>query len=528
MAGLTVAVVALPLAMALAIASGTTPDKGLHTAIVAGFLISALGGSRVQIGGPTAAFIPVVFGVIERFGYGGLVLCTLLAGLILILAGLLRLGTLIKYMPQPVITGFTAGIAVSIFSSQVKDLLGLPIDKLPGEFLPRWQLYAEHVGATNLWALGLGLGTLLLVVGLRRWRPGLPTLLIGVVAASLVCTLGEAPVATIGSTFGNLPSALPQFAIPHIPFERTAELLPASLTIAFLAGVESLLSAVVADGMTGGRHRSNAELVAQGVANTASALIAGLPATGALARTATNVRAGARTPVAGMLHAVFLLGFMLLAAPLMRYVPLPALAGVLLFVAWNMSEVHRFRQLLRAPPGDSAVLLVTFLLTVVFDLTVAIEVGVVMAAFLFMHRMTGVVALESAHQIVDEDIDDLSRPASENQQARLPQGVAAFRIAGPLFFAVANRLDDVLNQYPDPPAVFILRMRNVPLIDASGVQAIEAFILRCQRRGTAVLLCGLQRQPRTILSQMGIDRQPGLLGIEADFDAALARAESAR
>ena len=285
---------------------------------------------------------------------------------------------------------------------------------------------------------------------------------------------------------------------------------------------------VVADGMTGGRHRSNAELVAQGVANTASALIAGLPATGALARTATNVRAGARTPVAGMLHAVFLLGFMLLAAPLMRYVPLPALAGVLLFVAWNMSEVHRFRQLLRAPPGDSAVLLVTFLLTVVFDLTVAIEVGVVMAAFLFMHRMTGVVALESAHQIVDEDIDDLSRPASENQQARLPQGVAAFRIAGPLFFAVANRLDDVLNQYPDPPAVFILRMRNVPLIDASGVQAIEAFILRCQRRGTAVLLCGLQRQPRTILSQMGIDRQPGLLGIEADFDAALARAESAR
>jgi SulP family sulfate permease len=350
-AGLTVAIVALPLAMALAIASGTTPEKGLHTAIVAGFLISALGGSRVQIGGPTAAFIPVVFNVIERFGYGGLILCTLLAGLMLIAAGMLRLGTLMRYMPQPVVTGFTAGIAVTIFTSQVKDLLGLPLQRLPGEFLAKWKLYLAHLGDTNLYAFALALACLGLILALRRWRPGWPAFLLAVIVGALAAL--QLPVATIGSTFGEIPSTLPTFAIPHIPFERTAELFPASFTIAFLAGVESLLSAVVADGMTGGRHRSNMELVAQGVANCASALCAGLPATGAIARTATNIRAGARSPVAGLLHAAFLLAFMLLLAPLMRYVPFAALAAVLLIVAWNMSEIERFRHLMRAPWGRS-------------------------------------------------------------------------------------------------------------------------------------------------------------------------------
>ncbi len=391
-AGLTVAIVALPLSMALAIASGAPPAVGLHTAIVAGFLISLLGGSRVQIGGPTAAFIPVVFGVIAKYGYDGLVVATLMAGAMLILAGLLRLGTLVRYMPQPVITGFTAGIAVSIFSSQIKDLLGLDIATLPGEFFARWQSYLAHAGSISVAATGVALGTLALLIILRRYRPGWPGFLIAVVVASLATMLFKLPVETIVSHFGPIPRELP---LPHLPtFELTRlhELLPSAFTIAFLGAVESLLSAVVSDGMIEGRHRSNCELVAQGVANGASALIGGLPATGAIVRTAASVRAGARSPVAGMAHAVFILIFILVAAPLANQVPLPAMAALLLIVAWDMSEIERIRQLLRSPLGDRLVLLVTFVLTVTVDLTVAVQVGVVLAAFLFMHRMSEIVA----------------------------------------------------------------------------------------------------------------------------------------
>ncbi|MBE5317184.1 MAG: STAS domain-containing protein [Xanthomonadales bacterium] len=516
-AGLTVAIVALPLAMALAIASGTTPERGLHTAIVAGFLISALGGSRVQIGGPTAAFIPVVFNVIERFGYEGLILCTLLAGLILIAAGLLRLGVLLRYMPQPVITGFTAGIAVSIFASQVKDALGLRMDQVPGEFFERWAAYFTHLPSWQPAAAALCASGLIALALLKRHRPNWPAFLIVVIAGSLAAL--ALPVPTIGSTFGQLPAALPDFAIPSIPFERTFELLPAALTIAFLAGVESLLSAVVADGMTGQRHRSNAELVAQGVANAASALVAGLPATGALARTATNIRAGARSPIAGMAHAGFLLAFMLVLSPLMVYVPLSVLAALLLVVAWNMAEIHRFKQLLRAPLGDRVVLLVTFALTVAFDLTVAIEVGVVLAAFVFMHRMSSSVSVGA--------LDDAAVEDEPDARQRLPAGVEMFRISGPLFFAVANRLDQVLDPIREPPKVFILRLRQVPLIDASGVTALEAFLDRCQKMGTAVILSGLHGQPREILRQMDFGRHPNLLGLAAGFDEALAMAQAA-
>jgi SulP family sulfate permease len=524
-AGLTVAIVALPLAMALAIASGTTPEKGLHTAIVAGFLISAFGGSRVQIGGPTAAFIPVVFNVIEKFGYEGLILCTLLAGLMLIGAGLMRLGTLMKYMPQPVITGFTAGIAVTIFTSQVKDLLGLPIEKLPGDFIGKWQAYAAHIGDTNLIAFALALACLGLILAVRRFRPQWPAFLIAVIAGSLAAVFIALQVPTIGSEFGSIPSALPTFSIPHIPFERTAEMLPAAFTIAFLAGVESLLSAVVADGMTGGRHRSNGELVAQGIANVGSALIGGLPATGAIARTATNIRAGARSPISGILHAAFLLGFMLLAAPLMRYVPLAALAAVLLIVAWNMSEVERFRHLMRAPFGDRAVLLLTFVLTVAFDLTVAIEVGVVLAAFLFMHRMSEVVAVESHIDLIEEDRDD---NAGEDQQRKLlPPGVEAFRISGPLFFAVANRIDRVLDQFLKKPQVFILRLRLVPLIDASGVTALQELLDRCERQRIRMIFSGPQPQPLETMRAMHLLDHPALLGVADDFQAAVTMARRA-
>jgi SulP family sulfate permease len=311
---------------------------------------------------------------------------------------------------------------------------------------------------------------------------------------------------------------------PDIPFSRTAELLPAALTIAFLGGVESLLSATVADGMTGGRHRSNCELVAQGIANSASALFGGLPATGAIARTATNIRAGGRTPVAGMLHALFVLAFMLLAAPLMSRVPLAALAAVLLVVAWNMSEVERFRHLMKAPVGDRVVLLVTFGLTVAFDLTIAIEVGVVLAALLFMHRMSEVVSLEGHRTLLEREHDDVGAPATPDHRDLLPEGVAAFRISGPLFFAVANRLDDVLNLYPVAPRVFILRMREVPLIDASGATALSQFLARCRRNGTGLILSGVPMQPRQVLAQMGLHHEPGFLGYAPDFAAAVAMA----
>jgi SulP family sulfate permease len=527
LAGLTVAIVALPLAMALAIASGAAPEKGLHTAIIAGFLISALGGSRVQIGGPTAAFIPVVFNLIGEHGYGGLILCTLLAGLMLIGAGLLRLGALLRYMPQPVITGFTAGIAVSIFLSQLKDALGLDIDALPGAFIPRLQAYAAHLGSFSPHSVVLSVGCLLLIALLRRYRPHWPQFLLAVGLGTLAVAAFAMPVPTIGSLYGEIPAALPAFALPEIPFERSAELLPWAFTIAFLAGVESLLSATVADGMTGGRHRSNCELVAQGVANVGSALFGGLPATGAIARTATNIRAGGRTPLAGMLHALFVLAFMLLAAPLMSSVPLAALAAVLLVVAWNMSEIERFRHLMKAPIGDRLVLLVTFGLTVAFDLTVAIEVGVVMAALLFMHRMSEVVALESQHRLLESEVDDFGRPAGPDQRDLLPADVAAFRISGPLFFAVANRLDDVLDQYHVAPRVFILRLREVPLIDASGAAALAQFVQRCQRRGTAVILSGVPAQPRDVLDGMGLPQQPGFLGYASDFAAALEQARLA-
>lgn len=518
-AGLTVAIVALPLAMALAIASGTTPEKGLYTAIVAGFLISALGGSRVQIGGPTAAFIPVVFAVIQQFGFGGLILCTLLAGLMLIGAGLLRLGTLMKYMPQPVITGFTAGIAVSIFSSQVKDALGLTMPQVPADFLARWAAYTHYLPTARPAAVILTTGGLLVILAIRRWRPTWPGFLIALALCTLTSTAFGLSAETIGSRFGGLPSALPVFHLPDIPFARTRELLPSSFTIAFLAGVESLLSAVVADGMIGGRHRSNGELVAQGIANACSALFGGLPATGAIARTATNVRAGGRTPVAGMMHAVFLLVFVLALAPLMKFVPLAVLAAVLLVVAWNMSEVEQFRHTLSAPKGDGLVLLLTFGLTVFFDLTVAIEVGLVVSAFVFMFRMADAVEVSAGIKLLNEngDVDD-----DLSQRTKLPPGVEVFQISGPLFFGAANRLDELLDQFQRRPKVFILRMRLVPIIDASGVHALKVLLERCRRLGIVLIISGLQTQPKRVVRQMGVHPSNGELYFADHYEEALA------
>ncbi|HWT41260.1 MAG TPA: SulP family inorganic anion transporter, partial [Sphingopyxis sp.] len=390
-AGLTVAIVALPLAMALGIASGASPDKGLITAVVAGFLISALGGSRVQVGGPTGAFVVVIFNVIASHGYDGLLIATLLAGLILIAAGLLRFGQMIKYIPHPVVTGFTAGIAVIIASSQVKDFLGLAIDKVPADFLPKWQAYLGALPSANWAAIGIGGGALAIIIALRKFAPRLPGFLIAVVVTSLAVPLLNLPVDTIGSRFPDIPAGLPLPSFPDISLVKINAVLPSAFTIAFLAGIEALLSAVVADGMAGTRHRSNQELVGQGVANLGSALFGGLPATGAIARTATNIRSGAKTPVAGMMHAAFLLVFILFGTGLMAYVPMAALAAILFMVAWGMSEYQRFLALLRMPNSDRAVLLITFGLTVLVDLTVAIAVGVTLASLLFMARMAETV-----------------------------------------------------------------------------------------------------------------------------------------
>ncbi len=519
-AGLTVAIVALPLAMALGIASGASPDKGLVTAVVAGFLISALGGARMQIGGPTGAFVVVIFNVIAQHGYDGLVLATLIAGLILMIAGYARLGKMIRFVPHPVITGFTAGIAVIIASTQVKDFLGLPIEDVPAEFVPQWIAYFGAIGELSLVTLAVGGGALALIVVLKRKAPRVPGYLLAIVAASLAVALIGLPVETIGSRFPDMPSGLPAPHVPKITLAKIQAVMPSAFTIAFLAGIEALLSAVVADGMAGTRHRPNQELVGQGVANIASSLFGGLPATGAIARTATNIRAGARSPLSGVFHAAFLLVFVLFATDLMGYVPMAALAAILFTVALGMSEYRRFLQLLRIPGGDRTVLLLTFFLTVMVDLTVAIGVGVTLASLLFMMRMSEAVHVEGSAAIeaapdLDDDLD---------QRADLPPGVEVFRIDGPLFFGVAGDLLDTLRGVGQRPRVVILRVRRVPFLDASGAAAIEQFVEQAEKGGTRVIISGPQRQPLFVLTRAGLGRRTGRVEYAPDYPAALAMA----
>lgn len=525
-AGLTVAIVALPLAMAIAIASGTTPERGLFTAIVAGFLISALGGSRHQIGGPTAAFIVVVYGVIDRHGYEGLVVATFIAGLILVAAGFMRLGTYIKYIPYPVVTGFTAGIAVSIAASQLKEALGLDV-AMPGEFLERMAVVGAHLAEIDPQTVAVTLGSLAVILGLKRWKPHWPGLLIAVAVGSLAVYLLSLDAATIETRFGGVPSMLPAPALPRFDLELVRAVLPDALTIALLAGIESLLSAVIADGMTGRRHRSNCELVAQGVANMAAVVFGGLSATGAIARTATNVRSGARTPVAGMMHAVFLLIFMLVAAPVLAYVPLATLAAILLVVAWNISEIHHIRHILTsATLGDRFVLVGTFLLTVVVDITVAIGFGVVTAAMLFMHRMAEAVEVETHERLLEEDEPD-SRRAS-GPAAEVPEDVVLYRINGPFFFGATERISSVLDRIGGRPRVFVLDFGAVPFVDSTATTALRTFFGRAARGGTTVVVAGARPAVRAELQRLGVG--VGGAGVEEapDVATALARAKRSR
>ena len=518
-AGIIVGIVALPLAIAFAIASGVAPERGLWTAIVAGFVISALGGSRVQIGGPTGAFVVIVYGIVQKYGLDGLMVATMMAGVILVVMGLAKLGGAISFIPHPLITGFTSGIALIIFSSQVKDLLGLRMGVVPADFIGKWQAYVAHAGDVTPAALGIGLATFAIVVYWPRLSRRIPGPFVALVAMSAGAALLHLPVETIGTRFGQIGSHLPHPVLPHLGLEQVRGLVAPAFTIAFLAAIESLLSAVVADGMIGGRHRPNVELIAQGIANIASPLFGGIPATGAIARTATNVKNGGRTPVAGLVHALTLLLVTLFAGRWASYVPLSALAAILVVVAYHMSDVRGFRNELRSPRSDVAVLLVTFALTVLVDLTVAIGVGMVLAAFLFMRRMASVAGVSQVTTEVDAD--------ESFDSARLPPGVEVFEITGPLFFGAAAAFRETLGNIAASPAVLILRMRHVPALDSTGLRVLSELACRSRGGGTRVYLAELHRQPLAALAASSALEEIGQEHVFDTLDAALAAARNA-
>jgi SulP family sulfate permease len=513
MAGLTVAILALPLSMAIAIGAGATPGQGLVTSVVAGFLISALGGSRFQVGGPAAAFIVIVAQVAHDHGWDGLATATFLAGLILVAAGFLKLGGYIRYIPGPVILGFTSGIGVLITLGQVKDFLGLSGD-LPADTIKKTIRLVEILPTFNPAALVVGLATLGLIVGLKRWRPAWPGLLIAVFAGSGLVYLLGLPVETVGSRFGGIPSTLPAPTLPNLSWQKIAEVMGSAFTIAFLVGVESLLSAVAADTIAGTRHRSNMEVVAQGFANMASPLFGGLPATGVIARTGTNISAGAQTPVSGVLHAVFVLIFILALAPLASYLALPCLAAVLLTVAWRLIDADEVRRFLaRAPVDDRAILGATLTLTVLVDLNVAIGVGVVLAAMLFMHRMAETPGIQvggggsTGAQALGDDLDDFTNPVSAIMTAPLPDGVRVVQFRGPLFFGAASHITTTLALAEPWPRVIILRMREVPLVDSTAIAALDELGRLCRTHGCRIIVSGLQRQPRQAMHRLGFLRE---------------------
>jgi len=505
-AGLTVAIVALPLSMAIAIASGATPAQGLHTAIVGGFLVSALGGSRFQIGGPAGAFIVLVAATVARHGMEGLILATFLSGLMLSALGLLRLGAFIKFIPFPVTVGFTAGIAVIIFASQLQPLLGLTLaGPEPGPLAEKLPTLWAAADTINPWSVAFAAATVATIVGLKRLRPGWPGMLIAVAGAAALAGATGAPVATIGSAFGGVPSALPAPALPSFDPALVLAVLPDAVAFTLLGAIESLLSAVVADGMSGRRHRSNAELLAQGVANMGSALFGGFCVTGTIARTATNVRAGAHGPVAGMLHAAFLLGFLLVAAPLAAFIPLAALAGVLATVAWNMIEKPAIAVLLRSGWGDAAVLATTFLLTVFRDLTEAIVVGFALGSVLFIHRMSQATAVETHRPFVAEDRPDAEGGRETyDQSAAADPDVAVYRVTGALFFGAAGSIASVLDRISDRCRALVIDLSAVPLLDSTGANALEGVARGAGRRGVRLVISGATPAVRRDLALHGV------------------------
>lgn len=526
MAGIIVGIVALPLAIAFGIASGVSPEQGLFTAIIAGFIISFFGGSSVQIGGPTGAFIVIVYGIVQEFGITGLAVATLIAGIMLIAMGLLRLGSVIKFIPYPVVVGFTSGIALTIFATQIKDLTGMHIDSVPADFIQKWGVYFQNLGSVEWPALLIGIGTILIISISPRFTRKIPGSLIAIVLMTVIVYIlrthfGISGIETIGDRF-SINAGLPRAAAPTITFEMIQTLMPAAFTIAMLGAIESLLSATVADGVTGNRHHSNTELIAQGIANIITPLFGGIPATGAIARTMTNINNGGRTPVAGLIHAVVLLLILLFLGNLTQHIPMACLAGVLVIVAYNMSEWRTFKNLMKGQKSDVSVLLATFLLTVIFDLTIAIEIGLLLALVLFLRRISESTQIS----IFKHDIDkpEFVEGNVDSEKLLLPKGVEVYEIEGPFFFGVANKFEETMKQLGDKPRVRIIRMRKVPFMDSTGIYNLQSLIKLSKKDKTTILLSGVNDEVAAALQKAGIQNELGAENILHNVEAAMRRA----
>lgn len=518
-AGATVGLVALPLAMAFAISSGVSPQAGIYTAIVAGFLISALGGSRTQIGGPTGAFVVVIYSIVSRHGLDGLFLCTLMAGSILVVLGATGLGKAVKFIPRPVIVGFTNGIAVLIAGTQIKEFFGLSVEKVPGDFLSRMRVLAENFDTLSWQTTTLAASAVVVILLCRKYVPRVPGYIVALFLGTLAAQIADLSVATIGTRFGGIPTGLPSFAWPNIRFDMIVPLIPSAMTVALLGAIESLLSAVVADRMSGDKHDSNVELVAQGIANLVTPFFGGIPATGAIARTATNIRSGATTPVAGMVHAITLLCILVFAAPLAQHIPLAVLSAILMVVAYNMGEWKEIPKLLKLTWADISVWAITFALTVFADLTVAVSTGIVLAALLFIRKVSSTTTIT---RVTPEYVEDGWQHIVQDKP--IPDYIAVYRIHGPFLFGAGDKVNEISNRIDELPQIVILKLRDMTAIDATGLQSLEDLAARCREKGRTLILCGAQPQPAKLIHQADFEEHVGRKNICPNFHAAIERA----
>ena len=528
MAGIIVGIVALPLAIAFGIASGVSPEKGIITAIVAGLIISVFGGSKVQIGGPTGAFIVIIYGIIQQYGIEGLTIATLMAGAFLILFGVLHLGTIIKYIPYPIVVGFTSGIAVTIFTTQIKDLFGLTMEHVPGDFIEKWIAYAHDMSTIDLWSSAIGVVSVVIIAATPKFSKKIPGSLIAIIIMTVAALLlkqfaGVTTIETIGDRF-SISSQLPSAQVPDMSWETIKSLVSPALTIAILGAIESLLSATVADGVIGDHHDSNTELVAQGIANLASPLFGGIPATGAIARTMTNINNGGRSPIAGIIHAAVLLLIFLFLMPLAQYIPMACLAGVLVVVSYGMCGWRSFMALLKNPKSDVIVLLITFFLTIIFDLTVAIEVGLIIACLLFMKRMAESTDVKVVLDEINPEDEDTDMRMGDLEHLTIPQGVEVYEINGPYFFGAGNKFEEMMGRFGDRPKVRIIRMRKVPFIDSTGIHNLTNLCIMSQNDGIKIVLSGVNEKVQAVLHKAGFDTLIGSDNICSHINIALAKA----